>query len=296
MSKGVIYLNIGKQLLTRLAVSIKTLRDHYSGPATIICDHDSVSYCTYIGILFNVAVRTATFDNIITDKIWMNKCRLNLYTPYENSLYIDSDTIVLNDPTEMLRLVEDREFVATQFRDRTMLYPREQKRVYYWQKMGMINKDEAVGILNFGPAIHDGIFAFSKQSKIMQVWYDLVKEYISTKNDDPQVQKYINESMPTEAVLQMLLIKHKNAVIDYNYNWPAKLRYVTDKVKIIHYYGNRHCTINNGKFVNHSDLWYKAFESIREDIGNTIQYDKMLVGNLPEWDKILCKNLQSQRQ
>lgn len=285
MSEGIIYLNIGNALLARLATSIHSLRKVYRGNVSIICDGASYDYCKRIAFLNSVDVKLSKFDDIIPDKIWLNKTRINKFTPYDYSLLIDSDTIVQHDPSSMIALAKEHEFVWTQFRDRTMNYPRERKRVQYWHRMGLINAEEAENIVNFGPAIHDGNFAFSKSSTLMSNWYLLTLIYINTKHENREVQNYITKSMPTEAACQMLLLKHKNKVVDCSFNWPCKLKYFTNQVKIIHYYGSRHCEKDC-----HSDVWFREFNEIKKSIAQFIHFDKKLSEFLAKEEQ--CKNLQ----
>ena len=114
-SRGIIYYNYGRGALVRLAVSLHSLRACYKGPVTVLCDKGSLEYC------LEICGPDATVQEIPIvsgeNEILLNKCKLHLYTPYDKTLYIDADTLVIKDPSEAFDYLDKADFAVTQFSD-----------------------------------------------------------------------------------------------------------------------------------------------------------------------------------
>jgi hypothetical protein len=116
--KGVIYFNLGTKCLIRLITSIHSLRKHWDGPVTVIsAGDDSNSACKFLNGLDDVNVIEASYPNIKEGKnaVFLKKAAVNKFTPYRLSVFLDSDTIVKGDFSELFELAEKHNFVVPQF-------------------------------------------------------------------------------------------------------------------------------------------------------------------------------------
>lgn len=267
--QGVIYYNSGKGCLVRLAVSISSCRKFYDGALTILCDKESFDDCKAIADHFKCNVKQVDFSTRTRNERLFNKTLLHEYTPYQNTVYIDADTIVLNTFNKLFKAVEAEEFVVTQFADWKAATGIITKRIAEWDAI-----TDTTEAKKYPYAINTGIFAFQKNSTLMKAWYDLAV----------QGEKFF---IPDEVSCQILLPKFKHKTLGASYNTSCKYGKIWRGTAIIHFHGKKHCRIENGKYLYHSDLWYKEFDAIchLDFVKNNIQYDNKLTDNINIHDK-----------
>ena len=261
IKEGVIYYNAGFKMLVRLAVSLSTLRKVYSGPCTILADYDSYNHCKIIADKFGASVGQANFDKHRKNTALLNKCRLAEISPYNPSIFIDSDTIIFKDFTRMFEIAKHYEFVATNFCDWTAKSRRIQKRIKAWLKHMPKTAKKA---LNYQYSINTGVFAFMKQSLLMENWYDH-----AVKGEDLYI--------PDETCCQTIIHAYPHYVIDSTYNQSCRYEGVTSATKILHYHGRKHCRLDNdGNFMYNGNFWFDAFSKIKEFVEPWIRFDRQL--------------------
>jgi hypothetical protein len=250
MNTGVIYFNSGTKCLIRLLVSIWSLRKHYSGPITIITTgEESNKFCEkFKNNKFNINIKNAIFPNVKDGKnsVFLQKASVNDHTPYDISIFLDSDTIVKGDITELFELANTYEFVVPQFSNWTTQTRAIIKRTEAWREFYPELVTEA---LKLAPAVNCGVFAFIKNSKFMINW---------CRNVTPGRNNFI----PDETGMQVVLHKYKHVVADQIYNCSCKYSDpASPKTKIIHFHGRKHCrTDKNGKIIYGGDIWMKEYE------------------------------------
>jgi hypothetical protein len=275
---GFLYLNVGTSYLARLTTSINSLRYHYKGNITISCDESSYNHCLKIKDLFNVDVKLE--KNLFEDKTYLIpgkwqvlKCRSIEYTPYNTTFFLDSDTIILRDPSEVLNLADQHDFIGIQWSRITTTYYKQLVRYDKWLKQG-ISPERIQKIKDYGPTLTDGCFAFSKRSEWMRDWYSLAK-------------KHIKFSLPTEAVLQIYIMDYKHFIVPSVYNSSPKgnrFDRINRHTRIIHWCGGKN-RMFQGKPLYRSEIWYEEFDKIRKSIPEFIPYDPILKFCLSDWDK-----------
>lgn len=272
-SKGFIYYNYGEGCLARLAVSAYSLRKHYDGPVTIISDgEESNRVCRQIA-----ADERIRFD-IVEPKVdvragknhhYLAKCRLHELTPYDVSLFIDSDTVVTGDLTPLFSMAEENEFVTTQFCDWQSNGRMISKRILEWKDIRPRDMKRA---LRFGPAVNTGVMAFTKESAFMKDWFRVARRGRGF---------YI----PDEVSCQVILWRYPHKVVDSYYNASCRYDDCDDpEVRLIHYHGRKHC--REGLPFN-GDKWVAAYNEVVD----------LNIGNIREWtpssDRHLSRHLSS---
>ena len=248
MSNGLIYYNYGEGCLPRLAVSIHTLRKHYDGPVTIISDgEESGRVCKLFKtdkrlnvdiVEPNVEVRRGKNHH------YLAKCRLHELTPYDVSLFIDSDTIVTGDLTPLIPMAEEHEFVVPQFCNWKSKGRMISKRIMEWKDIRPRDMKRA---LEYGPALNTGVMAFTKESKFMKDWFRVAR-------------KGRGFFIPDETSCQVILWRYPHKVVESFYN--ASCRYddcSKPEVRLIHYHGRKHC--RDGLPFN-GDKWVAAYHEV----------------------------------
>lgn len=263
-SEGVIYYNHGERALLKLSISLHSLRKVYLGPVTILAHGPGLDKCYEIAKMFQVNIIESKLPITGHKFVYLNKCLYHTETPYDVTIAIDNDTIVLKSEfTNLFTLAKEYEFVLSQFATWGTDHGQIKSRILSWKKYYPRMIDKA---LEFGKGINCGIIAFRKDSKLMQDWYKLASVGRTCS------------FIPDETCCQVILPNYPHYIADTSYNTSCKYGVVNNDTKIIHYHGRKHCRIENNQYVNHSDVWYKNFEKIRHIplIQSLIPLDKYL--------------------
>lgn len=238
MSKGVIYYNTGQKCLPRLLVSLHSLRKHYGGPVTILSQgKESHEHCHKIAKAISDTLVYGNNQNAInvkevdygvpngSNKAFLEACLSHLSTPYAVSMWLDADTIVRGGIMDILNAAEEHEFAVCQFANWTSS-GRVASRIKAWSKLYPEWIEPA---LKFGPALNCGVFAFRREAKVMQDWYNLAL---------PGRENFLAD----ESCLQTILHRYPHMILPAKYNCSCKYGDVNDPdVRIIHYHGRKHC-------------------------------------------------------
>jgi len=272
-SCGVIYYNVGKGALVRLAVSLATCVNHYpKDKITILADYEGYNECKKIAKHFGVNLKIIELEKLDKKEVLLNKCLAHTYTPYDNTIFIDSDTIVLGSFDELHDEAEKHEFVTTQFSDWLTTRGVIKKRIKEWKP---IFPDMIGEALKERPSVNVGVFAFRRDSEFMKVWFDYAKHGT-------------HMFIPDEQCCHLLIPKFKNSIVSHDYNSSCKYDEITDSTKILHFHGRKHCRVDeDGTYKFNSDKWYAEFDKIREldFVKDNIQHDRQLRKHLPMRDK-----------
>ncbi len=263
--EGVIYYNLGKKCLIRLAVSLFTLRKYYKGNAAIICDALSYRECVSVANEFHADVMVENFKSadIGKNSHFLNKCRLHEVTPYEKTLFIDSDTVIMRDFSNCFDLLNDNEFIVSQFSEWLSTERHYRKRIKGWA--GILPEEIMDHAFDERKAVNIGFYGWKAGAEIFDIWY-----HNALKNRESFI--------PDEISCQILLPQVPHLVISKQYNLSCKFDELTAECYALHFHGRKHCRIDNGKYLYHSDVWYKEFDKIKAipNIKDLIQYDRNL--------------------
>jgi hypothetical protein len=262
MNQGLVYYNVGKSVLVRLAVSLYSCRLIYKGPITILSDLEGFGECLKIAEYFKTDCKLINLKDAPKRQCLLNKCVLHETSPYDITVFLDADTIVLKDFTLLFELAEKHEFVTTKFCNWETHYRRIKQRIDQW---GQFYPDLIQPAMDYKYAINTGVFAFRKDSLLMKDWFDYaIKGY--------------RMFIPDETCCQLIIPKYPHILMESDYNESCKYGKITDKTIIIHFHGKKHARIDNEKFIYNSDIWYSYFDKVKDlpFIKDNIQFDRIL--------------------
>lgn len=258
MTRGVLYYNHGQSALLKMMVSIHSLRKVYDGPLTILAHGVGIEDSKKIAQIYGADFKEATLLEEAGRKfIYLNKCLYHKETPYDTTIAIDNDTIVLKrDFVELFDAAEEHEFAIARFADWKTSSKIVKTRIEAWAN---IYRELIHGALDYQFAINCGVIAFTQSSKLMNDWFDMAKE-----------GRYIS-FIPDETCCQVILHKYPHKLVDQTFNTSCEYGKIDKNTKIIHYHGSSHCRFNKR-------FWYREFNDITNPLKDELkQYDKYFI-------------------
>lgn len=258
MTEGVIYFNQGTKCILRIAVSLHSLRKHYDGPVAIISSgQESHNILKQLAIDDDTQIIEADYSNrpkINDDKknnVLLKKAAINDHTPFDISVFLDADTLVRGDVSELFELAKQHDFVVPRFTNWSTAKRGIVRRIEGWKH---IYPKLMKSALEFGPAINCGVFAFKKNTEFVQKWSDLV---------EPGRDNFI----PDETGMQVVIHQFRHFVCDQKFNVSCKYSDPYHKdTRVIHYHGRKHCRLNDSSLIIYGgDLWVQEYEEVIKD-------------------------------
>ena len=266
MTSGVVYYNMGNKCLVRLAVSIYSLKKHYTGPITILSEgEESDKFCEKIAKDLGVNFQKVSFSVPEGPQLtFMKKTLLHTVTPYDISVFLDSDTLVTGRINELFEWANEYDFVATNFANWSTTGSTMSKRIRNWEK----HYPKLIpGALSFGPALNAGCYAFKKTAAFLKVWYNMTLP-----------GRDIN--LPEETSMQVILPNYPHLVAPQEFNCSCKHSNPHHPdVRIIHYHRNKHC---RDGLPYGADIWVRYYERCLE----------LDIGGMKEWHTTFDRTLR----
>jgi hypothetical protein len=252
-SRGVIYYNNGTSCAVRLLVSLFSLRRHYSGPVTILSEGaESRALCAKIGKALNAEV--CEWNCGVPEgrnRAYLAKTRYAFGTPYETTIALDSDTLVVGAIDELFQIAENNSFCVAQLGQWRSNGRTISRRIRQWREFLPADIKPALG---FGPAINCGVVAFTRDAQLYQDWMTSAL---------PGRHFFI----PDEVCCQVMLHRYPHKVLDGIWNCSCKHDDPNRVgVRIIHYHGRKHCRIG---LPFHGEKWFDTFRTVlRQNIAD----------------------------
>jgi hypothetical protein len=281
MSRGIIYYNVGKKMAVRLAVSIHSLRKIYDDEICILSEGDeSHAFCELIASKYNCRMKRTVFNGTVgKNTTYLNACLVGQHTPFDTTVWLDSDTTAHRPFPELFAAAEENEFAIAQFSTWKTLKEnggatKITGRIEAWR--GILPDEWLDRAFAFGCAINCGVFAFHKRSALVRDWWGLAIK------GQPNF-------IPDETCCQIMLAQpeYKNQIMPQEFNCSCKYSDPkADGVRVVHYHGRKHCRFQAVEPLFNSDIWYKEFEEIRHwgMVRNHIQFDHQLTENIGAYD------------
>ncbi len=254
MSRGIVYYNKGTKCMIRLLVSLYTLRKVYRGDIKIL--HEGKLPEWFIAVARKLKTGFVEIPEAECGKYHLlQKTRLHKWSPFDTSLFIDSDTVVLEDPSELFDVIEVSGFAVARFSDwKTDAGGAITKRIKAW--LPYTSQKQVDDAIAFGPAVNTGTFGWTRQEchqLLFKYWENLTAVAVGDKSVMPRTLD--------ETALQMIVPVHIHALFDERWNRSVK-HGITDKPAIIHYHGGKH--LNTAKdsppeMVKLCDKWREAY-------------------------------------
>lgn len=272
-SRGVIYYNRGTKCMIRLLVSFNSLRKHWNGPVTVICagkqEEWFVREVKKMGAdIVEIPYREGVGSLVLKSSLWR-------HSPYDLTMFMDADTIVLNPIDEYFEYIREHGFVTGNFCNWKTSGGTISRRIKAWEKVA---PDLITSAINFGPAVNTGINGWRRDATLLEEWEKLTE--IGEKNG-------CTNRIVDEISCQLLLPKHKCYVADTRWGESVKFGNINENTIIIHYHGSKHA---GNRPSNH--IWkvnYNELINLRDikEIKDNTWGDKALKGYV----KVIPRNL-----
>jgi hypothetical protein len=244
--RGVIYYHTGTGCAVRLLVSLYSLRRHYDGPVTILSEgEESHPLCKKIGAALNAEI--LEWDCEVPsgkNRVFLAKTRYHTITPYDATVALDTDTLILGGIDELFEQAEQATFCVAQIADWKTQGPKITSRIKAWETF---MPEWMEGAIDFGPAINCGVVAFTKDALLYQDWHRLALLGRET-------------FIPDEVCCQVILHRYPHCILSgiWNHSCIHDHRPL-DATRIIHYHGRKHCRIG---LPHHGAKWMAAFDEV----------------------------------
>ena len=242
MKEGVLYYNRGVKCLPRLLVSLHTLRRVWNGPVCILNEGTPPEW-------FAAAVSAlgGTIKSIpeAAGAVLAGKSSSWRHTPFDATMYLDSDTIVRRPVEPFFAMIREHGSVVTDFckwitTGRTM-----GRRIQQWSKITDVGP-----ALKYGHAVNTGIFGFSKRST------PLMEEYEALTRKGSETGG-VHRKVLDEIAMQIAITRHNHHLAPETWNTSCIHSGESDPA-IVHYHGNKHCR-RGSKW---ADEWKKAYKAM----------------------------------
>jgi len=236
----------GERHAVQLAVSLRSLRQHWSGPVAIIAGDDDAK---------RFAARAAMDPNIDVDRIkwtaptgrrgqgYANKCKMFQLSPYKHTIFLDADTLVV-DRLDGLWSDDAAQVVLTQFSDWVSNGSRIRKRFGPWENvepLRVAQQREAAY-----PAINTGVIAFGHCcGAFFEHWEEVTNRNI----------RFICD----EIAAQLIFDEHHTKVVDDRWNCSPVHGANRDGVHIWHGHGWKFIKRHVGR-----EIWMPYFREAYE--------------------------------
>lgn len=245
MDKGILYFNSGNEPVIRSIVSLYSLRKHWNGNVTIFLEKpypdEFKNVCDFFDVDF------LEFEGNKDHKVLVRKTEILSKTPYDETLWIDSDTIICGKIDEMFGYLDDCSLAIPHFSGWFSDKPLISNRIKKYRKIA--NKQFLDKALEKHPAINTGILSYKRDFPFIKDWIELA------------IKGSGKMFIPDEVAFQVLYPSYEGIFIaPQKFNVSVKYgNHVKDK-RIIHYHGKKHCLD-----FPLCDIWKKEFEYMRKN-------------------------------
>lgn len=256
MSHGVLFFSHGTAHCARLLVACHSLRQHYSGPATILDTGESGGIVEKIAAACGLEVRRIEFVQRRRNSAYCTKSTLWRHSPYDATVYLDADTITLAplDPLFAHVASHPSGVVLTRFAEWASNGKIVGGRVSQWLGMEPL---EDVGIYPDAlakaclsspqPAVNTGIFGWRRgASAFMAAWEALTLA---------GWKKFI----PDEISCQLLCAELPHLMLSDAWNFSPVYSRGIERAKIAHFHGHKMVERPDGRGAEGHEIWFPHF-------------------------------------
>lgn len=264
MTSSIIYFNFGTRVLVRLAVSMESLRKHYGGPVALL--HQGSLPGWMHGHCARLNVQTVETPNELHVEYPLHaKTRLWRYSPFDVSLFIDADTLILRDPSPLLDQLADSDkpaFGTTRFCDWRSNGTRIKARINGWREIvGGLIADAAI---DYGPALNTAVIGWRRDHPLLPAWEQLADfgwESIKRGDDPCPMDRTLDE-----IACQIMVPRYKRVAIwddRFNRSITHGIAPIEDTV-IAHYHGGKHLIrdAQDPQTARLCDMWREAYREL----------------------------------
>lgn len=239
MSRGVVYLLCGPAAAERLIVSLFTLHKHWMGPVTIgaATPDDEAAIAVPATSLGAQVLRVDKAAG--RNAHYASKSLAPAWTPYEETVFLDADTIV----TGPIDALFGHRLAITQFAEWVSTGPRMSKRCRDWKGISpYIDTLIERQVQKSHPAINTGVIGFRKSDPQLAMWHAVT---MAGKG------RFIGD----EIAMQLVHPELECTVMDDRWNCSPFFGLHKGEAVVWHFHGRKHLRKDAGRV-----LWLPAFQ------------------------------------
>lgn len=265
MDRGIVYLLYGMGVAERLVVSMWSLRRHYDGPVTVMTGGDPETALAK-SLKGSLGCRCLPFDpeSLGVGRAVHAKTRVPELTPYDDTLFLDADTLVTGPLDELF----GHDLTLTRYANRTTRNRCPKKWIGAWRGIDR-ETDELVRsqLAIVFPFINAGVFAFKRGNPDMARWKQLA-------------DKRPRARMVEELSLQLLTHEIDHRMMDERFNRCPTWGKAIEDIRVWHFHGRRHCSVKE----NCASIWIPAFlKVLKKNVAGLSEWAGRYDASLRNW-------------
>lgn len=222
MSEGVVYIATGEEYCNQAANSARTVKNHNTTDVALICSEADADLFEDTDIFDHIILIDDPFYDLRDKAYYLDK------SPYDKTIYVDSDVVILGDITPMFSLLERVDLALAYTRYRPLV---------------SIN-----GIPDCFTEPNGGVLAFDQRhiNGFFDNWVGFYEDQIENGREDDTVRipgadsmkeassfgRYHDQPPLREALFHTDVDYH---ILPPEYNYKGHGAYASDKIKIFHY-------------------------------------------------------------
>lgn len=252
-NKGILFIATGEKYINEVIPAAQSCKDTNDYPIALITD--SLDYSLPEGLFDEIIVKEANYNYI--DKLLIR------HSPFEYTLFLDTDTYVCDKLDDLFKILEFREFAIHQADEGYEF--------------------EMQGVSNAMPEFNTGVIAYRLTENVIKLiddWGMAFETKLEIKTDQYHLRKTLYESDVKFAIFSSAY----NFIIYYP-------NFVIQKVKILHgrpfdILPKIAADINN---IRHKDAWRRMFYPYNKDFA--IMYQTMKNHDMLKIVKFMLRSL-----
>ncbi len=245
--RGIIYFVAGSKHCVHAIVSVMSLRDHYKGPVALITEADGVGRrcCEQIAADDRLGpikvIADATMKAGGHGVSYLCKTLLPRLSPFESTIFLDADTLVVGDFSELWPDVASGEVCLTRFSTWVSTGGKMRQRILGWEPFEPERVDRM--FQKSWPAINTGVMSWGINSEAFaEDWH-----HTAAKR---------SVFMTDETAAQVIFPDHNVRVLDRRFNCSVVFDQDEDDARIYHGHGGKFWKRPSGWTVY--SPWYEA--------------------------------------
>ncbi len=272
-TRGVILFNRGDKMIVRAIVTLYTLRQYWDGPVTMYLEdpypHEFDEVCKY----FNVDIVHNVEKHEI--KTLARKTEMFSNPPYDRTLWLDIDTIIVGKIDEMFDYLDGNDVSIPHFCGWNSSGGTISGRIKRFK--GIADDKYMLKALECNPAINTGVLSFKKS----EAWTKFVEYWVNLTNEGFKNGIFISDEVAFQILYPSISDWGlKCHISPSKFNVSIKHDNRTEDKRIVHAHGQKHC-LDFGLCY----MWKEVFEHMRKEnianINDFLKYaDKRLVSYL----------------
>jgi len=269
MDRGILFFNSGSKHCIHCIVAVTALRRHYSGPIAIVTEANGpgretaewIATDEYLAPAVTV-LPTPGMEAGGHGISYYCKTKLPRLTPFDQTIFMDADTLVVGKFDELWPDPATGEVVLTQFADWVSTGGKMRQRILGWLDVAKREVDRMLE--KPWPALNTGVMAWSRQSEpFSDAWTHITAKRIESEGD---VSKFMADEIAAQLIYPDFPYRIMNDKFNASVVFPPAGQTVEQRhgVRIWHGHGFKFWKRGSGQHV-----WMKHYiECLRHNRAN----------------------------